>query len=461
MNLNRIDLKLGATISALFLALLFPLGFVIHEIFSGFYFKNVEENTQQISYHYASLIANNHETGIYEALDLIATLSQVLLYVVDNSGNVIVSNAPYIHLGDKITLEELSNLRRGFKQENIYDETHHKTYYISGSSIFKDDQFIGAVYILTPIESVIASLEKIRSLIFFAALGSFLLATGFTLILSKKLSNPLVKMERATRKIAKGDLNTRLVIRSKDEIGSLGTAINDLAMDLKRYRDSRSEFFANISHELRTPLTYLKGYSRVLKEELYNSNEEKLQYLNIIDNETTRLTNLINDLSDLSMIEEGKIVLNNVEIDITQIVEDVFQKTKYRAEQKGLLFSIKVPSEVPFIYGDGLRLEQIFINLIENAIRYTDNGTICLEILVDEKEVKIIIKDTGIGISKENLQFIFERFFRLEKSRSRKYGGSGLGLSIVKKLVELQNGAITVESKVNIGTKVVVIFPLS
>ncbi|OIJ18681.1 hypothetical protein BKP45_15925 [Anaerobacillus alkalidiazotrophicus] len=461
MNLNRIDLKLGGTITALFLALLFPLGFVIHEIFSGFYFNTVEENTQQISSQYASLIASNHDKGIFEVLNLMAALSQNLLYVVDDSGNVVVSNVKYTQVGDKISTEELANLKKGLIQENIYDETHHKTYYISGSSIFLDNKFLGAVYILTPIEGVIASLEKIRRLIFFAALGSFFLAIGFTLILSKKLSYPLIQMEQVTRRIAKGNLDTKLQVSSKDEIGSLGEAINDLAEDLRRYRNGRNEFFANISHELRTPLTYIKGYSRVLKEELYKSNEEKNQYLNIIDNETTRLTNLISDLSDLSMIEEGKINLNNVFIDVSELVEEVYLKTKFRAQEKGLGYTLEKPSEPPLILGDELRLEQIFINLIENAIRYTDSGKVSIEIVTKQKVVKIVIMDTGVGISAEDLPFIFERFYRVEKSRSRKYGGSGLGLSIVKRLVELQNGTITIKSKLNVGTTVVVTFPLS
>lgn len=459
MNLNRINLKLGGTIIALFLAILFPLGFVIHEIFSGFYMKSVEEENKQLSSQYASLISDNYDDGIFEVVDLMSSFSQVKLYVVDKDGNVTISNIDFLKKGDKISKEELSDLRQGLLHEKIFDETHHKTYYISGSPIFNENLFLGGVFVLTSIEGVIASLEKIQNLISFAAFGSFLLALGLTFIFSKKLSYPLLEMERATREIAKGDLDTKLIIRSKDEIGSLGEAINDLARDLKRYRDTRNEFLANISHELRTPLTYLKGYSRVLKEEKYKTKEEKNNYLSIIEDEATRLTRLINDLSELSTIEEGNINLNLEIIDVSEVLEGVVSKAKLRAEQKGLQFKLTKVNDLPYILGDGLRLEQIFINLIENAIRYTDHGLIEVQITLNEKEVKVIIKDTGQGMAAEDLPYIFERFYRVEKSRSREFGGSGLGLSIVKKLVEVQNGTISVKSKLNVGTTITVTFP--
>lgn len=148
------------------------------------------------------------------------------------------------------------------------------------------------------------------------------------------MSGPLLEMEKATREIAKGNLDIRVNIPSDDEVGSLGKAINDLALETNRYRSNRREFFANISHELRTPISYLKGYAQVLRQGLYQTEEERLQYLNIIEEETERMVRLINDLFDLSKMEEGKIDLRMATIDLTEVLENALFKGRLELEKK-------------------------------------------------------------------------------------------------------------------------------
>jgi signal transduction histidine kinase len=334
----------------------------------------------------------------------------------------------------------------------------NKLYLLHGKPIMdENNHFTGGVYVVSSLESMKESIRSVRNLLLFSGLGALLLAVGLIFILSKKISNPLLQIVAATRKIAKGELNTRVTVTSKDEIGSLSAAINDLARELQRYRDSRSEFFANISHELRTPITYLEGYADVLAKGLIEDEAEKQKYLNILSQEARRLTYIIQDLFDLAKMEEGKIDLNLETVVPTKLLESSIHKVELKAKEKGLEIVSRLEQVHP-IQIDRIRMEQILLNLLDNAIRYTVQGSITVTLAQKEKFVIFEIADSGPGIPEEELPYIFERFYRVEKSRSRQFGGTGLGLSIVQKLVELQGGSIEVKSVVGKGTAFIISF---
>lgn len=233
----------------------------------------------------------------------------------------------------------------------------------------------------------------------------------------------------------------------------MAEAINDLAVDLQRYRDTRQEFLANISHELRTPITYLEGYTKVIKDGLYETEGERDLYLDIIHQEAHRLQHLVDDLFELAKMEEGKVTLTQEWIDLSQLAEQAVRRVELKAKEKGLLLKLQLSGDAYMIRGDQKRMEQIIMNLLENAIRYTDEGEIIVHMEFAADAATLIVEDTGIGIPEEELPYIFERFYRVEKSRSRQYGGSGLGLSIVKKLVELHGGKIRMISQPGAGTR--------
>lgn len=465
MSINRVDVKLGATIILLFLVVLLPLGFVIDQIISGFYYNKVQQDVEQLSSRYADILSTNRNPMIIHMIEMMAELSQTNLYLVDAKGDIVFSPSLPIDLANQslISDEELIALSNHLPIEKIVEDPLSGDHYlVYGKPVTDNGTFYGGVYVLASIEEIYQSVEKVRYLLILSGVGALFLALGFTFVFSRKLSAPLLNMEQATRKIAKGNLDTRVMISSEDEIGSLAKAINDLAKDLKRYQNTRREFFANISHELRTPMTYLEGYAKVLKEGLYQTDEEKVQYLTIIHQEARRLTRLIHDLFELSKMEEGKVSLNLEWIDLADVMESVILKTELRAKEKGLELKVDLEEELPFIYGDGLRLGQIFINLIDNAIRYTERGVISMKVKFSkQKEVVITIEDTGKGIPENELANIFERFYRVEKSRSREHGGTGLGLAIVKQLVEIQGGRIEVFSQVGRGTRFELSFPIS
>lgn len=461
MKWNRIGIKLGATIIMLFLIVLLPMGFVINQIFTGVYYKHTQEHIRQLSDLYAKAISDQAMT--VEMIMMMADFSQVNTFVVNKEGQIIGSTGLQDILPDYFVPDnDLTPLFEGKTVQKEYqDPSTGNQYMASGSPIFRDNKVIGGIFVLASIQELHQSLQKVQGLLILSGVGAFFLALGFTFVLSKKLSNPLIQMQKATREIAKGNLDTRVEVHSGDEVGLLAQSINEMTKELKTYRDTRNEFFANVSHDLRTPITYIEGYANVLKNKLYRSEEEREHYLDLISQESKRLSLLINDLFELSKMEEGKIAFDLEWVDVTDVMDSVIHKSRIKASQKGLAISVDYENGLPLIYSDGLRLEQIFVNLIDNAIRYTNEGFIKISIKSKDHNVRIQIQDTGIGIPENEISLIFERFYRVEKSRSREYGGTGLGLAIAKKLVELLGGNIQVQSEVGKGSTFVIDLPTS
>ncbi|WP_070120516.1 two-component system histidine kinase PnpS [Bacillus marinisedimentorum] len=223
--------------------------------------------------------------------------------------------------------------------------------------------------------------------------------------------------------------------------------------ELKRLEQMRKDFVANVSHELRTPITSIRGFSETLLDGALNDPEATRQFLTIIHKESERLQNLINDLLDLSKIEQQQFKLVTSEVDIVELLREVILIVDSKAREKGIDLQFNDTSGQILITGDVHRLKQVFINLISNGINYTRPGG-KVEVTAAEKNgmVEVVVADTGIGISEEEFPRIFERFYRVDKARSRNSGGTGLGLAIVKHLVEAHEGKITVESSPGKGT---------
>ncbi|WP_147564514.1 two-component system histidine kinase PnpS [Clostridium tyrobutyricum] len=228
--------------------------------------------------------------------------------------------------------------------------------------------------------------------------------------------------------------------------------------DIKKLENMRSQFVANVSHELKTPLTSIRGFSETLRYVKDDKNKNK--FLNIIDDEANRLTRLIDDILTLSNIENNKEVVKD-RIDINSVIRDVCYLMSSSAKKKDIHIETNI-SEVPDIYGDKDRFKQMIINLIDNAIKYSDNGgRVKIGTKFDANKSIIWVEDNGVGISEEHKQRLFERFYRVDKARSRSQGGTGLGLAIVKHIVISFNGKIKVESKIGVGSKFIVQIPVN
>lgn len=224
---------------------------------------------------------------------------------------------------------------------------------------------------------------------------------------------------------------------------------------IKKMESYKKDLISNVSHELKTPLTAINGFVETLLDETDNENHRR--YLNIIKNHTSRLNNIVNDLLTLTSLENG-LSLNISEHNINEIIQEVIPLFKKTLSEKGLNLILDL-TELPLIQCDRFRIEQALINLIDNAVKYTDNGSITISTKQDNNYAIISVQDTGIGISESELPRIFERFYVVNKSRTRSTGGTGLGLSIVKHIVQRHNGSIEIQSKPLEGTIFTILLP--
>ncbi|MGN7939578.1 two-component system histidine kinase PnpS [Virgibacillus sp. 6R] len=242
------------------------------------------------------------------------------------------------------------------------------------------------------------------------------------------------------------------IIGTNDEWKGIVLVFHDIT-ELKKLEQMRKDFVANVSHELKTPITSIKGFSETLLDGALNDRETAEYFLSIILKESDRLQTLIQDLLDLSKIEQQGFKLSIQACDVKEILEDIEVILKGKAKEKEIELTYTVPEGFVFVEGDLYRLKQIFINLINNALTYTPKGgSVHVQVEKDEGAVIVTVSDTGIGIKTEEIPRIFERFYRVDRARSRNSGGTGLGLAIVKHLVEAHKGLITVKSQLGEGT---------
>jgi two-component system sensor histidine kinase VicK len=244
----------------------------------------------------------------------------------------------------------------------------------------------------------------------------------------------------------------------KNNIGGLIIVFQDIT-DEHKLDNMRKEFVANVSHELKTPITTIKSYAETLME---SDVDEKLthKFLSVIDNECDRMARIVRDLLQLSNLDYNKTKWQKTEVSVERLIKDVLLKLDFAFKEKGQKYSINIEENLPNIVVDKDGIEQVILNIVSNAIKYTQNqGEINIKSIRDEDKVIIKVKDNGSGIPEEDQQRIFERFYRVDKGRSRELGGTGLGLSIAKQIIEAHNGEIVLKSKFGEGTEVSIILP--
>lgn len=267
-----------------------------------------------------------------------------------------------------------------------------------------------------------------------------------------------VKTDRMNT-ISEVELGNKIFLASVVQLSSGEETVLTLSdiTEIKMTETIKKDFVANVSHELKTPLTSVKGFVETIEEGI--TNEKSRHYLDIIKRNIDRLINIVQDLLVLSTLEEKGTRLELQQISLNEILNDVLRIFDQKINEKHLKLNLDIEQDLN-INGDPFQIEQMFVNLIDNAIKYTEQGEITIIIKQTGSTLKIEIEDTGIGIAKEHLPRIFERFYVIDKSRSRKLGGTGLGLSIVKHIVLLHNGSINVESTVGKGTKFIINLPI-
>lgn len=572
--LKSIVSRLWLSVVLVVVALLVVLGLLLSQLFDNFYFNLQAQNLIKQGENLGKLVLSSpSDAELLRDLALVEDFLNANVVIMDKSG-LIQSVSPgmmRMHRWggqgwQRLTPPQAAAVLAGRTVVmRGYQPGVNATVLTVAVPVKVGDEVVGAVYLYAPLAPITRTIAEVRRLILYGVLVTLVVATILAFFLSRRISRPLIHMERAAQAMAAGDFSPRVNVGTDDEVGRLGQALNHLAEELARTLDAlgaerdqlanilgsmtdgvitfdaggavlifnppaasylapltelaagkrlgldirlpeleeafrqvvetgtvqgaevtvgskvlacrlapltdprgtvrgavsvlldmtrerrleemRREFVANVSHELRTPLTYLQGYTEAILDGLAADPDEEKKYLKIILDETLRLRRLVSDLLDLSRIEAGQLALEKGEVNLAELCSEVAEKVWPLAEEKEIRLELDVPAQLPPAWGNADRLQQVLINLLDNALRHTGaGGKVAVTAKVQGEELAVSVHDTGPGIPPEELPYIFERFYKVEKARTRTTAGTGIGLAIVKGLVEAHGGRVWVES---------------
>jgi len=324
---------------------------------------------------------------------------------------------------------------------------------------------IGTLYVSpeAPPELGLTSLQIVfRAIGLFFIWGSLIAvvtALIMTFFLSRRILAPVKSLTSAARRLGHGDFSQRVQVKDRSELGELANTFNSMAGDLERAEQLRQNMVADIAHELRTPLSNISGYLEAALDGVIKPDADTIRSL---DEEATLLSRLVDDLQELSLAETGELKMDYQVQDIATLINQTVASMRTQVMAKGVSGSVDLSDELPPVYIDSHRISQVLRNLLENAAAHTANGdTITVTAEQRNNYLEVAVTDTGEGIPAEDLPNIFERFYRVDKSRARATGGSGLGLTIAKRLVEAHSGKIEAQSELGKGSRFAFTLPVA
>lgn len=269
---------------------------------------------------------------------------------------------------------------------------------------------------------------------------------------------PVREVSSAARRIAMGDFKARLEVAKNDEIGELCDTINYMAGELSNAEQLKNDFISSVSHELRTPLTAIKGWGETSKMSVGSDDELVEKGINVILHEADRLQGLVEELLDFSRIQSGRLSVETSQIDIAGIIDEAAEMYDEIARRQGIVVKVVRPYSLPAVIGDINRLKQVFINIIDNAVKYTiSDGLVNINVTVEEGFIRVVVKDTGVGIPEKDIDRVKEKFFKANKT----IRGSGIGLALADEILKQHNGLLFIESVENKGTTVTIVLPVA
>jgi len=292
-----------------------------------------------------------------------------------------------------------------------------------------------------------------------AALGVALVALGITWALARRVLAPVDELTRASERLAAGDLASRVTVTSDDELGKLGGSFNAMATALERAEALRKEMVSDVAHELKTPLTNIRCQLEAIQDGLLRPDDATIRSLH---DETMLLAGIVDDLQDLSLADAGRLTLHRAPTSLPDVVRQAADAHAAAARVKGVSLAVEIAPDLPQVDADPRRLAQVLRNLLSNALAATPrDGAIEVTVSRNGDAARLVVRDTGIGIAAEHLPRLFERFYRTDPSRTRGTGGAGLGLAVVKQLVDAHGGSVSAESVAGKGSAFTVTLPLA
>ncbi|MBP3951659.1 HAMP domain-containing sensor histidine kinase [Bacillus suaedae] len=355
--------------------------------------------------------------------------------------------------GNVITFQERQQLLDGKTVVMIRPHPHFEQDILGVAiPLFQNGNLAGSVLLSMPLADVYEPFTEVRTIIIVTLILIIILIAFIGNQVINHIVRPLYEMKVTSKLMADGDFTRRINVNRADELGQLANSFNVLSTSLEKVDENRREFLANVSHELRTPLSYMKGYAEAIEEGMI----DQKRGIEIIQTESDRLERLVNDLLDLAQLEGDSYPLRLEPVAFAQLVNDVIQSLQVIAVKKNIKLQCNL-NEESIVYGDSDRLEQVIRNLLDNAIRHTpEMKDIWITLMSNNGRSELVIADEGEGIPEEELLAVKERFYRVNKARTRHNGGTGLGLSIVSEIIKKHDGTFELQSEIGQGTKAII-----
>jgi len=431
-----------------------------------FYEKLYVENVRRGLLEEGTRLSAEYEGGplsseLIEKVEWYNTKNESEVFIVSNPKELSACLPYEIDYDTIIGPEERDQLLSGKSVEKMgYEERFDRDVMAVIVPLTDSNRLEGIIYLYVPLAKISELTNDFSVIGLVVGLLFVIMSVYIGTIFVKKITKPLEIMKNAAEKVTAGDYSARVPVFSKDEIGQLGTAFNLMSVSIQKEDERKKEFLEDVSHELRTPISYVKGYSEALKTGLVKTSQEQKRYLALIHREASRMERLVGDLLDLSRFDSEDFRLELRPLPLAQLVEDCLEKYSPTLQQKGLLLNSDLDPDI-IVNADEGRIEQVIQNIVDNAINYTEQGRINVLLVKHEKGCILSIKDTGIGIPREDIQRVTQRFFRVNKARTRSDGGTGLGLAISNKLIQLHGGTLEIESDLGEGTCISIVLPVT
>lgn len=429
-------------------------------VFSSVYTERVRVLAQDYAYEFYALESSSRDTFEDSAITLASTFpykSQVEVQVIDHNDNPIVSTTGF--LSEKTVMPDYEKAKQTGTSQNAKSKTENgETVLAETVPLYSSDgTFLGSYRWVVSMESLnrqTTSFAIVSALVVLLVLAVFGFS-GFFFI--RSIVNPIKDVSNIARKIAMGNLDSRIEIYKNDEIGELCDSINYMASELVQAQNLKNDFISSVSHELRTPLTAIRGWGETAKMSVGTDNELVNRGLDVVLSEADRLSGLVEELLDFSRIETGRLSVLSQPVDVYKILAAAADMYIELSKKNGIEFIFNRPTEQLQVLGDSDRLKQVFINIIDNAIKYTESGGQVL--ITHQKEegcVRIAVADTGVGIPASDIDRVKEKFYKANKT----VRGSGIGLALADEIIKQHHGLLFIESVEGAGTTVTVVLPL-
>ncbi|MCR4739448.1 MAG: cell wall metabolism sensor histidine kinase WalK [Lachnospiraceae bacterium] len=398
---------------------------------------------------------------VSEQLEAIDTFTSSIIWIINKDGELLYNSRESDQEGDHITIEDFDPTDTGSKNYmtgdfyGYFDEEMLSVF----SPINSDFRIMGYVVIHTPMSDIIKRRDDVLSIFYISLAIMFAFSLIILFVFTFTVFIPIKRISIATKEYAAGNLDYKLEVKARDEIGEMADSLNYMAERLQMTEDDQKKFIANVSHDFRSPLTSIRGYLEAMvdgtiPEELHE------KYIKIVLNETDRLTKLTNSLLTLNNLSTKGMMLDRSDFDINKVIKRTAETFEGICKEKKIRFKLVLTGTDMFVYADLGKIQQVLYNLIDNAIKFSDqNSTIKVETTEKNETVFVSVKDNGIGIPGENIKHIFDRFYKSDSSRGKDKRGTGLGLSIVKEIITAHEENINVISTEGVGSEFIFTLP--